>query len=322
MHRFHMAASAAAIAALFCSVLTAAAVANDRVVVGKAVPIGFIFMPVDIGVKAGIFAKDGFDVEVQGLAGDAKLNQAMAAGSVDIGIGGATDLAFEAKGSPTMAVAAMSNSAAWLGLIVPAQSPIATVKDLRGKRIAVTTPSSLTYYVVRELSRQQGWGPDGIVTVPLGAPSTYLAALKAGQVDGATSSIENGYALEEKHEGRVLLSYGVIGPVESMAVFATDAMVEKRPEVLRRFLKSWFETIAYLKMHRAEALAIMKGPYSDAAEEKVYDRVVESLSSDGKFPPEAMEKLGKSFAELGLVEPDAKVDLASLYTEKFLPGSE
>jgi NitT/TauT family transport system substrate-binding protein len=82
--------------------------ANDKLVVGKSFPTSFAFVPLNISVDAGIMSKNGLDVTIQGFEGTAKLQQAMTAGQVDIGLGSGTDMAFVAKGVPEKAVAAMA----------------------------------------------------------------------------------------------------------------------------------------------------------------------------------------------------------------------
>src|SRR5260221_10682365 len=80
--------------------------ANDRVRVGKSQGSAWTFLLLDIGVEQGLFAKQGIEVEVADLAGDARLQQAFAAGSIDFGLGSGPGMAFTAKGSPAIAVAA------------------------------------------------------------------------------------------------------------------------------------------------------------------------------------------------------------------------
>ena len=46
-----------------------------------------------------MFAKQGLDVDSADLGGDAKVQQALASGSIDIGLGSGPGLAFVAKGS-------------------------------------------------------------------------------------------------------------------------------------------------------------------------------------------------------------------------------
>src|SRR5689334_7068732 len=80
------------------------ACANDLVRVGKAQGSAWTFLPLDIGVEQGLFAKEGLEIESTDLAGDAKVQQALAAGSIDFGLGSGPGMAFSAKGSPAIAV--------------------------------------------------------------------------------------------------------------------------------------------------------------------------------------------------------------------------
>ncbi len=52
--------------------------------------------------------RNGLDIEISGFGGDAKLQQAMAADAVDIGLGSGPGMAFIVKGSPVKAIAAMA----------------------------------------------------------------------------------------------------------------------------------------------------------------------------------------------------------------------
>ena len=72
-----------------CAALAVLAVtpagAAEKLRVVKAVAFAWTFTPLDVGIQTGIFAKHGLDVEASAAAGDAKLQQALAADSVDIG---------------------------------------------------------------------------------------------------------------------------------------------------------------------------------------------------------------------------------------------
>jgi ABC-type nitrate/sulfonate/bicarbonate transport system substrate-binding protein len=75
--------------------------ANELVRVGKAQGNAWTFLPVDVGMAQGFFAGQGLDIEVTDLGGDAKIQQALVAGSIDIGLGSGPGMAFLAKGSPS-----------------------------------------------------------------------------------------------------------------------------------------------------------------------------------------------------------------------------
>src|SRR5262249_32597549 len=70
--------------------------------------VRWTFTPVDVGIETGQFAKQGLIVEPSAFGGDAKLQQALTADGVDIGIGSGPGMAFMAKGAPVKAVAAMA----------------------------------------------------------------------------------------------------------------------------------------------------------------------------------------------------------------------
>src|SRR6201993_1799934 len=144
------------------------ALALEKVRLGKAVPNSFAFGATEVGIEAKIFEAEGIEVEVTSFRGDAQLQQALAAGSLDVGLGSGPGLGFRAKGAPAIGVAGMYGPPANLALVLPFDTPIKTLSDLKGKRIGVTTTGSLTDWLVRELSRQQGWGSDGIQILALG----------------------------------------------------------------------------------------------------------------------------------------------------------
>src|SRR5262249_20675391 len=133
-----------------------------------------------------------------------RVQQAFAAGSVDFGLGSGPGMAFSAKGSPALAVAAFAGPPHSIAAIVLKDSPVAKVADLKGKKIAVSTAGSLSDWLAKQMAIQEGWGQDGIQAVPLGAIPTSIAALKTKQVDAVVLATEAGLRLEEQNEGRVL----------------------------------------------------------------------------------------------------------------------
>ena len=138
-----------------------------------------------------------------------------------------------------------------LALVLPADTPVKTVADLKGKRIGVTTAGSLTDWLVRELSRQQGWGSDGIKILALGAMQARLAAIQRGELDGMVIESATGYELEEAGKAKNFMLFGDIAKdFYTHVIFATDDMVDKRPDLLRRFLRGWFKTVAFMKANK------------------------------------------------------------------------
>jgi NitT/TauT family transport system substrate-binding protein len=314
----HFAAAAAIVLAAGLIGLSSNAGAQSPLRVGKAVPEAFSFVPLDVGIQVGFFKNHGLDVESIAFAGDAKLQQAMAADSIDVGLGSGPSMAFIAKGSPVKAIAAMAGPPLLLAIVVRPDGP-KTAADLKGKKVSVSTAGSLTYWLVSETSRAQGWGPQGIDIQPMGALPGQIAALKRGDIDGTIMDIGSAFDLEQKGEARILVRFSNIKDFIIHVIYATDKAIASRPEDLRNFLKGWFDTIGYMRTHKAETVKIASGVTSKDPDitARTYDELMPMFSDDGKFAPKALAVLTKSFVEMGTLpqEPDSK----TLYTEAFLP---
>src|ERR1700677_4963238 len=131
-----------AVAAIGLSASVASA--NELLRVGNAGRESFSFTPANIGQATGIFAKHGLDLEIAGFGGDAKLQQAMAADAVDIGLGSGPGLAFIVKGAPVKAIAAMAGPPLLFAVVVRADGTVKSVDDLKGRRVAISTVGSAT----------------------------------------------------------------------------------------------------------------------------------------------------------------------------------
>ena len=297
-----------------------AAFANELVRVGKAQGNAWTFLPVDIGLAQGFFREQGLDVEVTDLGGDAKIQQALVAGSIDIGLGSGPGMAFLAKGSPAIAVAAFAGPPRNIAAIVLADSPIRTVADLKGKVIAVSTVGSLSDWLARQMAIQEGWGQSGIQTAPLGAIPASIAALKAKQVDAVVLSTEVGFALEERNEGRVLASMDRYAPhFITHVVFAQKSLVASKPALVQRFLKAFFGAIVFMKTHKDETTVVAERVLhqSPAVAGRNYDFEIGMLIDDGRFDPQAVAVLKQSYVDMGTL-PDKPADDV-LFTTQFVP---
>ncbi len=306
-------------AAAICQFAAAPAHA-ETVRVGKAV-VNFGFVPLDVGIAEGIFKKNGLEINSYDFTGGAKQQQALNAGSIDIALGAGTDLAWIVKGAPELAVGSITSSPGFLGITVASDSNIHTVDDLKGKKLGVTSAGSLTYWLVQELDRVKGWGSDGAIPVVIGgATAIQNAAIKTHQIDGFLANTGAGYWLEDQGTARFLIpASDFAADFELFTILASTAIIEKNPDALRRFVKGWYESIAYMRSHKEESVAITSKVtgFSKPVEDREYDLLMKDFSTDGKFKPKALERLGTIFADLKIL--DGPVDFSKLTTEKFLP---
>jgi ABC-type nitrate/sulfonate/bicarbonate transport system substrate-binding protein len=305
---------------LVCTLIAGAAHASDRVRVGKSQGTAWTFLPIDVGIEQGLFAKQGLEVESADLAGDAKLQQALAAGSIDFGLGSGPGMAFAAKGSPAIAVAAFAGPPRSISAIVLHDSNIKTIADLKGKTIAVSTAGSLSDWLAKQMAIQEGWGQDGIRAVPLGAIPTSIAALKTKQVDAVVLATEAGFLLEEQKIGHVLATMDRYAPnFITHVVFAQKSMVPGHPALVTRFLRGFFDAIAFIKTHKEETSRVAERVLhqSPALARRVYDFEAGMFIDDGRFDPASVATLKQSFIDMKTLRSEPAD--ADLFTAQFVP---
>jgi NitT/TauT family transport system substrate-binding protein len=305
---------------LLVMLVAAPAHAAEKLRVGKAVAFAWTFTPLDIGIQTGIFAKHGLEIEASDATGDAKLQQALTADSLDVGIGSGPGMAFMAKGVPAKAVAAMAGIPRNMAVMVGYNSTAKTVDDLKGRKLGVTTVGSLTDWIGKRINALKGWGAEGITTVPIGGMPPARAAIKTGQIDGYIGALETGYALEEAKEWRVITTATpFVDQFITHVFFVREDVIAKRPEAVRAFLKGWFETIAFMKANKDKSVEITSKVLnlSPAVISRAYDEQIPIFSTDGTFDPKAVAALKQSFIEMGLLKeiPDDKV----MFTTQFVP---
>jgi ABC-type nitrate/sulfonate/bicarbonate transport system substrate-binding protein len=287
--------------------------------VGKAVGVAFSFVPLDIGMRQGLFAQNGLDIESTTFAGDARLQQAMAADGIDIALGSGPGMAFIAKGVPIKGIAAMAGAPLLLSLIVRPDGP-RSLAELKGKTVSVSSAGSLTYWLISETSRLQGWGPNGIKIASLGAPQAQHIALERGDTDGMVADISSAFDLEKNGKARILMRFGdLVKDFHIHVIFATDKAIASRPAAVSAFLKGWFATIAFMRRNKAATVAIAMDVMGkdEAIISRSYDELMPMFSDDGRFDPKALAVLAKSYVELGVLVQQP--DMSKLYTEAFLP---
>jgi len=244
----------------------------------------------------------------------------LTADSADIGIGSGPGMAFMAKGVPAKAVGVMYGVPKNMAVMVSYDSPIKTVDDLKGKKLGCTTVGSLTHWIGGRISQVKGWGPSGITMVPIGGMPPARAAMKTNQIDGYIGALESGYALEEQKEWRVITSATpFVEQFITHVFFARDELIQKRPEVVRAFLRGWMDTIAYMKANKDKTVEItskvINVPPSVAA--RAYDEQIGTFSADGTFDPKAVAALKASFMQMALLKEVPADDV--MFTTQFVP---
>jgi ABC-type nitrate/sulfonate/bicarbonate transport system substrate-binding protein len=300
--------------------LPAPATAAETLRIGKSVPEAFVFLPVDVGVRNGLFKKHGLDIDIRGFGGSAKLIQGLTSGGLDIGLGSGPDMAYTEKGAPLKAVGVIVEEPYIVLLANP--RTVAKPADVRGKSIGMGGPSSLTGWLFAQLRKAEKINPDEITPVSIGGSATSFAALKSGQIDAMVTDLTFALRAEQGGQAKIVSHLGDYAKAFiTNVVFATEPLLATKPDTVRAFLAGWYDSVKFMRDNKAATVKIAMEVLNldEAIAARAYDELVPTLSTDGRFDPKALDVLKHSYVDLKIL-PQAPADMGRLYTEAFLPA--
>jgi NitT/TauT family transport system substrate-binding protein len=118
----------------------------------------------------------------------------------------------------------------------------------------------------------------------------------------------------------VLLTFEKYAPqFHTHVVFARKQLVDANPELVDRFLKGVFASIAFMKANRDKTTEIATRilQQSPAVMTRTYDTEISMFEDDGRFDPAAITVLKQSFVEMGMLTEKPADE--QLFTTRFVP---
>lgn len=200
-------------------------------------------------------APQGYGVEWIEFPAGPQMLEALNAGSLDIAATGAPPPIFaQAAGVDLVYVGAEPGAGASEAVIVPRDSPIKSVAQLKGKRVAFQKGSGSHFLLVAALQRA-GLGLKDIQPIYL-APSEARAAFTGGSIDAWVVWDPYLASAEEALQARVLANYQGLPEVNGFYE-ASRAFVGKAPRVVGTVLAEVARTCAWSNANRKEVGAMI-----------------------------------------------------------------
>jgi NitT/TauT family transport system substrate-binding protein len=261
----HVTAGLAALA-LLCSVSAAANAAEKLLYMNDWLPGGDKALPF-YAVAKGLFAKAGLDVSVQTARGSTEVLTRIGTGTAEVGSGGFAAL-LQAKAQNKVPVSAVFSVFTMQpdAIFTVEGSPIKTLKDLEGKKIATATFTSSN--VVWPLILKANGVDESKVTLLKVDPAALVPMLATGQVDGtinwSTASPAFVKALGETGKKLKIIpwsEYGFEG--YGYSLFVADKVLAERPQVVRPFVSAFAEGIKMALANPKDVAASMKATFPE-----------------------------------------------------------
>ena len=252
------------------------------------------------------FAKDGIGIVWVQSAGSNKALEFLNAGSIDFGsTAGSAALVARINGNPIKSIYVYSRPE-WTALVTTKDSKIATIADLRGKRVAVTRGTDPHIFLVRALL-DAGLSEKDITPVLLQHADGKTALIR-GDVD-AWAGLDPMMAQAEIEDGARLFfrkpdanTWGILNVRESF--------LKDHPDVVRRVLAVYEDARKYSLANYDELkktfIAVTRLP--DAVVDKqLKERTDLTYSRIGAPQRDSILAAGLALQQAGVIEP--KVDV-------------
>jgi len=250
------------------------------------------YSPLWVGTKKGFFEQQGLDVQLVLLRGMPMTVQALSAGSLHIGSGGAEPyIDASERGLDFILTGGVINGTAQY---IVAAKHIKTYEDLRGATLGTASLTGGTITVLREALKLKGleYPRDYKLLVIAGGSATNLAALQSGQITATTVAVPLNFAAEEA-------GFNVIGKLsDSVPFFQTNVIAmrkswaEKNRPIAVRFMRAMVQSLRWLHDNR--------------------DAAVEFLSKEMQLKPAHARKGWEFYTQNRFWPPDGEVTLEGL----------
>ena len=209
-----------------------------------------------VAKEARLFEKHGLEAEVILVQGSGIASNAMMSGNLDIApVATPTVINADLLGSDLVILAHTMPSVVHALMVRP---EIRRPEELKGKRIAVSSPGSLTDFLVRHIMKKKGFNPDRYVTLTqISGDSERLAALIQGTVDGAALSYP-AYARAQKFGFSMLWDSAKEINYPWMEVVTRRATIQRDHDMVLNYMKAHLEGIALFKRDREFGKRVIK----------------------------------------------------------------
>ncbi|WP_418960312.1 ABC transporter substrate-binding protein [Streptomyces tritici] len=266
-----------------------------------------------------------YRVEWQDYATGAPITAQMTAGKIDIGSMGDFPLLINAArgkqlGRPTHLVSVTGyNLKGGLNTVVVApDSPLASLEDLKGKKVSTSVGSAADGTLVRALQRA-GIDPNTGVEKLNQQPAVGASALAAGSADALSQFVAWPGLLAHQGKAKALYDGAQLNLPTFHGVTARADFAERRPAVLEAFLKAQAQATDHLAVHPVDAAEqVAKATGLPAEVVYLYNGAHGIATFDPAIKPQLVSALKQDVAILKAAKLTGDVDVDAFVDDRYV----
>jgi NitT/TauT family transport system substrate-binding protein len=232
--------------------ITAILNATEDIKIASTGP-GLSTLPLEIAARKGFFRDEGFEVLTITMRTNIAVN-ALLTRNVDYATPSTSAIKAATANLPVKLIAVLLGRPDYF---LTVKKEFRSVKDLKGKRIAIGSYGAAADLALRTIAKQDGLDPDrDLVRLQMGGAAARYASLLAGSVDATILTLP--YNLQAEKAGyKDLLWFGERLELPLAGVATRDETMQKNPKQVFSMVRAVFRAMAFAAANREETTQIL-----------------------------------------------------------------
>ncbi|XDF37792.1 ABC transporter substrate-binding protein [Paracidovorax avenae] len=279
------------------------------------------FAPLTLADKAGIFRKNGLDVELK-MIPQKDRHLALASKAIQCAATTVeTHVAWNTNGVPIVQIFQMDKSYGADGIAV--RNDVKSFADLKGKTVAVSAPGTAPYFGLAWMLSKNGMTLKDVKTVSL-EPQPAAQAFVSGQNDAAMTYEPYLSTIRANPQAGKILATTIDYPMVMDTVGCAPDWLKANPKAAQALTQSYFDALEMIKADPAKANEIMGAAVKQTGEafakSSAYLRWQDKAANQKFFAGELqqfMKDAGAILLEAGVVrkQPD---NFGAMFDDSFI----
>ncbi|AGS26275.1 ABC transporter substrate-binding protein [Rhizobium etli] len=326
---FHTVAISALMAT--ASLTTSAAHAADKITIMVGGYEKQIYLPAKLAESLGYFKDEGLDVELLNEAAGVDAENQLLAGAVQ-GVVGFYDhcVDLQAKGKFVESIVQFSQAPGEVEMVSSKHQEIKSPADFKGKSLGVTGLGSSTNFLTLYMASKAGLKPGDVVTIPVGAGGTFIAAMQQDQIQAGMTTEPTISRMIKTGEASVLVDMRTVeatrqalgGTYPAASLYMETSWVDEHKEEAQKLANAFVKTLKYINTHSAAEIADKMPKDFYVGDKDGYIKALEEgkgmFTADGVMPEDGPKTVLAVLSEFSKNVKGKQIDLSKTYTTEFV----
>ena len=293
-----------------------------------------IYLPAKLCEALGYFKEQELDVVLLNEEAGVDAENEMLAGAVE-GVVGFYDhcVDLQSKGKTVMSIVQFSQAPGEVELVSSKYPDVKSMADLKGRNLGVTGLGSSTNFLTQYLMTKAGLKLSDFTSVPVGAGTTFIAAMKQDKIQAGMTTEPTISRLLKTGDARILVDMrtqegtkaALGGTYPAASLYMPAAWVEKNKPTVQKLANAFVKTLRFIADHSAEEIAEKMPKDYYAGDRDSYVRALHDgkamFTRDGVMPEGGPETVLSVLSAFSRNLQGKKIDLSKTYTTEFVKAA-